>query len=91
MYIKLSEFDFELDPSKIAEYPPEKRGDSKLMVINRAEGTIEHKMFSDFISYFDEGDALIMNNTKVFPARLQGHKEKTGAQIEVFLLRELNS
>ncbi len=90
MSIKLSEFDFELPEDRIAEYPPEKRGDSKLMVIDRKKGTIEHKMFSDFISYFDEGDALIMNNTKVFPARLQGHKEKTGAQIEVFLLRELN-
>lgn len=90
MSIKLSEFDFELPEGRIAEYPPEKRGDSKLMVINREKGTIEHKMFSDFISYFEEGDALIMNNTKVFPARLQGHKEKTGAQIEVFLLRELN-
>lgn len=90
MSVKLSEFDFELAPERIAEYPPERRGDSKLMVIDRATGTIEHKMFSDFLSYFEEGDALIMNNTKVFPARLQGHKEKTGAQIEVFLLRELN-
>ena len=90
MSVKLSEFDFELAPERIAEYPPAKRGDSKLMVINRKEGTIEHKMFSDFLSYFEEGDALITNNTKVFPARLQGHKEKTGAQIEVFLLRELN-
>ena len=90
MSLKLSEFDFELAPERIAEYPPERRGDSKLMVINRKEGTIEHKMFSDFLSYFDEGDAIIINNTKVFPARLQGHKEKTGAQIEVFLLRELN-
>lgn len=90
MSVKLSEFDFELPQERIAEYPPERRGDSKLMVINRKEGTIEHKMFSDFLSYFEEGDALIMNDTKVFPARLQGHKEKTGAQIEVFLLRELN-
>lgn len=90
MSVKLSEFDFELPQERIAEYPPERRGDSKLMVINRKEGTIEHKMFSDFLSYFEEGDALIMNETKVFPARLQGHKEKTGAQIEVFLLRELN-
>ncbi len=90
MAIKLSEFDYELDPKRIAEYPPEKRGGCKLMVIDKEKGTIEHKMFSDFLDYFDEGDALIMNNTKVFPARLQGHKEKTGAKIEVFLLRELN-
>ena len=90
MAVKLSEFDFELDPSRIAEYPPKRRGDSKLMVIDRAKRTIEHKMFSDFLDYFDEGDALIMNKTKVFPARLNGHKEKTGAKIEVFLLRELN-
>ena len=90
MAVKLSEFDFELDPKRIAEYPPEKRGDSKLMVIDREKRTIEHKQFSDFIDYFDEGDTLIMNNTKVFPARLNGHKEKTGAKIEVFLLRELS-
>lgn len=90
MAVKLSEFDFELDPKRIAEYPPKRRGDSKLMVVNRKEKTIEHKMFSDFLDYFDEGDTLIMNNTKVFPARLSGHKEKTGAKIEVFLLRELN-
>jgi S-adenosylmethionine:tRNA ribosyltransferase-isomerase len=90
MAVKLSEFDFELDPKRIAEYPPEKRGDSKLMVIDREKRTIEHKQFSDFIDYFDEGDTLIMNNTKVFPARLNGYKEKTGAKIEVFLLRELS-
>jgi len=90
MAVKLSEFDFELDPSRIAEFPSERRGDSKLMVINREKRTIEHKMFTDFLDYFDEGDTLIMNNTKVFPARLNGHKEKTGAKIEVFLLRELN-
>ncbi len=88
--MKLSEFDFELPKDRIAEYPPEYRGDSKLMVVNRANKTIEHKMFSDFLSYFDEGDAVVVNNTKVFPARLFGHKEKTGAKIEVFLLRELN-
>lgn len=89
--MKLSQFDFELDPSRIAEYPPEKRGTSKLMVVNRAEGTIEHKTFENFLDYFDEGDAIAVNNTKVFPARLFGHKEKTGAKIEVFLLRELNA
>ena len=64
--------------------------ESRLMVLNRKEKTIEHKMFKDVIDYFDEGDVMIMNNTKVFPARLYGNKEKTGDRIEVFLLRELN-
>ncbi|MGB1248873.1 MAG: tRNA preQ1(34) S-adenosylmethionine ribosyltransferase-isomerase QueA [Chitinophagales bacterium] len=89
--MKLSAFDFELPEGRIAEYPAEKRGESRLMVVHRDTGKIEHKMFSDFLSYFQEGDSVIMNNTKVFPARLFGHKEKTGAKIEVFLLRELNS
>jgi len=88
--MKLSEFDFELEHEKIAYYPPKKRGTSKLMVVNREEGTIEHKSFENFLDYFEEGDAIVTNNTKVFPARLFGHKEKTGAKIEVFLLRELN-
>lgn len=88
--MKLSAFDFELAPEKIAHYPPEERGESKLMVLDRKKGTIEHKMFKDFLDYFDDGDTMVMNNTKVFPARLYGHKEKTGAKIEVFLLRELN-
>ena len=89
--MKLSEFDFQLEHEKIAYYPPKKRGTSKLMVVNRSEGTIEHKTFENFLDYFDEGDAVVINNTKVFPARLFGHKEKTGAKIEVFLLRELNA
>jgi len=88
--MKLSEFDFELEHERIAYYPPKKRGTSKLMVIDRAAGTIEHKIFDNFLDYFDEGDTIVINNTKVFPARLFGHKEKTGAKIEVFLLRELN-
>jgi S-adenosylmethionine:tRNA ribosyltransferase-isomerase len=88
--MKLSAFDFELPEGRIAEYPCEKRGESRLMVVHRKTGLIEHKMFSDFLSYFDEGDCIVLNNTKVFPARLYGHKEKTGAKIEVFLLRELN-
>ena len=88
--MKLSEFDFELEHEKIAYYPPKKRGTSKLMVVDREKGTIEHKSFENFLDYFDEGDAIVINNTKVFPARLFGHKEKTGAKIEVFLLRELN-
>jgi S-adenosylmethionine:tRNA ribosyltransferase-isomerase len=88
--MKLSNFNFNLDKELIAKYPSEKRDESRLMVVNRAKGTIEHKVFKDVISYFGEGDTLIVNNTKVFPARLFGQKEKTGAKIEVFLLRELN-
>jgi S-adenosylmethionine:tRNA ribosyltransferase-isomerase len=90
LYImKLSEFKFDLPQSLISLYPAE-RGDARLMVLNRQKKTIEHRKFSDIIDYFDEGDVMVVNNTKVFPARLYGQKEKTGAQIEVFLLRELN-
>jgi S-adenosylmethionine:tRNA ribosyltransferase-isomerase len=88
--MKLSEFDFELPEELIAEYPMENRDESRLMVIHRDTGKIEHKMFKDVLDYFDEGDVMIRNNTKVFPARMYGNKEKTGAKIEVFLLRELN-
>ena len=88
--MKLSHFSFELPKELLAEYPAEHRDESKLMVINRETGKIEHKMFKDVINYFDEGDVMVLNNTKVFPARLYGNKEKTGARIEVFLLRELN-
>lgn len=88
--MKLSHFGFELPEELLAEYPAENRDESKLMVIDRAKGTIEHRMFKDLIEYFDEGDVMVLNNTKVFPARLYGNKEKTGARIEVFLLRELN-
>ena len=88
--MKLSHFGFELPEDRLAEYPAENRDESKLMVIDRAKGTIEHKMFKDLIDYFDEGDVMVLNNTTVFPARLYGNKEKTGARIEVFLLRELN-
>ncbi|AWI25523.1 tRNA preQ1(34) S-adenosylmethionine ribosyltransferase-isomerase QueA [Flavobacterium pallidum] len=89
--MKLSHFNFNLPKELLAEYPAENRDESRLMVINRKEKTIEHKMFKDIIDYFDEGDVMILNNTKVFPARLYGNKEKTGARIEVFLLRELNA
>lgn len=75
----------------LAEYPAEHRDESRLMVLNRKEQTIEHKMFKDVINYFEEGDVMMLNNTKVFPARMYGNKEKTGARIEVFLLRELNA
>ena len=89
--MKLSHFQFNLPPELLAEYPTENRDESRLMVINREKKTIEHKQFKDVIDYFDDGDVFIMNNTKVFPARLYGNKEKTGARIEVFLLRELNA
>ncbi|MGB1217486.1 MAG: tRNA preQ1(34) S-adenosylmethionine ribosyltransferase-isomerase QueA, partial [Saprospiraceae bacterium] len=70
--------------------PSDIRDESRLMVVNRKTGTIEHKVFKDILDYFDDGDVMVLNNTRVFPARLFGHKEKTGAKIEVFLLRELN-
>ena len=89
--MKLSHFNFELPDELLAEYPAENRDESRLMVLNRKEQTIEHKMFKDLIEYFDEDDVMILNDTKVFPARLFGNKEKTGARIEVFLLRELNA
>ena len=89
--MKLSNFDFDLPSELLAEYPSENRDESRLMVVNRKEGTIEHKLFKDLIDYFEEDDVMVLNNTKVFPARLYGNKEKTGARIEVFLLRELNS
>ena len=88
--MKLSHFGFHLPEELLAEYPAENRDESRLMVLDRKKQTIEHKMFKDIINYFDEDDVLILNNTKVFPARLYGNKEKTGARIEVFLLRELN-
>ena len=90
MGMKLSKFNFELPEELLAEYPAANRDESRLMVLNRKEKTIEHKMFKDLKDYFREDDVLVLNNTKVFPARLFGNKEKTGARIEVFLLRELN-
>ena len=89
--MKLSHFNYELPDELLAEYPSEERDEARLMVINRKEGTIEHRVFKDIVDYFDEGDIMVFNNTKVFPARLFGNKEKTGARIEVFLLRELNA
>jgi S-adenosylmethionine:tRNA ribosyltransferase-isomerase len=88
--MKLSQFNFDLPTELIAKHPAEHRDESRLMVIHRDTGTIEHKIFKDVIHYFDDKDIMIFNNTKVFPARLYGRKEKTGAKIEVFLLRELN-
>ncbi len=88
--MKLSQFAFDLPEELIAEYPAENRDESRLMVVHRDTGKFEHKMFKDIIDYIDEEDVMVMNNTKVFPARMYGNKEKTGAKIEVFLLRELN-
>ncbi len=89
--MKLSHFQFNLPTELLAEFPAENRDESRLMVIDRKKGTIEHKMFKDVIDYFGDGDVMVLNNTKVFPARMFGNKEKTGARIEVFLLRELNA
>lgn len=89
--MKLSKFKFDLPEELLAERPTENRDESRLMVVNRKEGTIEHRMFKDIVNYLDEGDVMLLNDTKVFPARLYGNKEKTGAKIEVFLLRELNA
>src|SRR5690554_2899320 len=89
--MKLSDFKLILPPELIALYPPENRDESKMMVVHKDTGEIEHRVFKDIIEYFSEGDIMVMNNTKVFPARLYGNKEKTGAKIEVFLLRELNA
>jgi S-adenosylmethionine:tRNA ribosyltransferase-isomerase len=88
--MKLSKFKFKLPEELIAQYPTDNRDESRLMVLHKADGKIEHKKFKDIIDYFEDKDTFVMNNTKVFPARLYGNKEKTGAQIEVFLLRELN-
>ena len=89
--MKLSMFKFNLPKELLAEYPAKNRDESKLMVVDRATGKITHKKFKDVVNYFDDGDVMIMNDTKVFPARMYGNKEKTGAKIEVFLLRELNA
>jgi S-adenosylmethionine:tRNA ribosyltransferase-isomerase len=88
---KLSQFNFDLPDELLADRPAENRDESRLMVVHRDTGEIEHKMFKDLIDYFDDGDVMIFNNTKVFPARMYGNKEKTGARIEVFLLRELSA
>lgn len=89
--MKLSQFKFKLPDNLIAQYPSPSRDDCKLMVVHRKTGEIEHRIFKDVINYFGDGDVMVFNDTKVFPARLFGNKEKTGARIEVFLLRELNA
>ncbi len=88
--MKLSQFNFKLPENLIALHPSTNRDESRLMVVDRQTGKIDHKIFRDIIEYFSEDDVMVFNNTKVFPARLYGNKEKTGAKIEVFLLRELN-
>lgn len=88
--MKLSQYGYEFDPKMLAKHPTVNRDDSRLMVIDRAKGTIEHLIFKDILNFFDEKDLFVFNDTKVFPARLYGNKEKTGAEIEIFLLRELN-
>ena len=88
--MKLSEFSIEIPEDLVAEYPAEPRDSCRLMVVHRESRKIEHRVFKDILEYFDEGDIMVLNNTRVFPARLLGKKEKTGAKIEVFLLRELN-
>lgn len=89
--MKLSMFKFNLPKELLAEHPSKNRDESKLMIVDRATGKITHKKFKDIINYFDDGDVMVLNDTKVFPARMYGNKEKTGAKIEVFLLRELNA
>jgi S-adenosylmethionine:tRNA ribosyltransferase-isomerase len=88
--MKLSQFKFNIPQELVAYHPAADREESRLMVLDRKAGTIEHRTFKDVLDYFDDGDSMLLNNTRVFPARLIGKKEKTEAKIEVFLLRELN-
>ena len=88
--MKLSQYGYDFSAEMLAKYPADNRDESRLMVLNRKDGTIEHRLFKDILDYFDEKDLFVFNDTKVFPARLYGNKEKTGAEIEIFLLRELN-
>jgi S-adenosylmethionine:tRNA ribosyltransferase-isomerase len=88
--MKLSQFRFDLPLNLIAQHPAKKREDARMMVVHRTTGQIENRHFRDIMEYFDDKDVFVVNNTKVFPARMYGRKEKTGAKIEVFLLRELN-
>jgi S-adenosylmethionine:tRNA ribosyltransferase-isomerase len=88
--MKLSEFKFDLPANLLAMHPAKERDEARMMVVHRDSGKIEHKIFKEILNYFDDGDTIVINDTKVFPARMYGNKEKTGAKIEVFLLRELN-
>lgn len=89
--MKLSQFKFKLPEELIAHHPADNRDESRLLILNRKTGEIKHDVFKSILNYYDDKDVFIFNNTRVFPARLYGNKEKTGAKIEVFLLRELNS
>ena len=88
--MKLSQYGYDFSPEMLAKHPTENRDESRLLVLDRKTGTMEHRIFKDVLDYFDEKDLFVFNDTKVFPARLYGNKEKTGAEIEIFLLRELN-
>ena len=88
--MKLSNYGFDFKPELIAQYPEINRDESRLIVVHRDTGEVEHRLFKDILDYFEEKDRFVFNDTKVFPARLYGNKEKTGAEIEIFLLRELN-
>ena len=88
--MKLSQFKFKLPDDRIAQYPPLHRDECRMLVLHRRTGEIEHMEFKNILDFYDENDVFVFNDTKVFPARLYGNKEKTGARIEVFLLRELN-
>ena len=88
--MKLSQFKFKLPDELIAQEPVAQRDECRMMVVDRKTGEITHHVFKEIINYFDDGDVMVFNDTMVFPARLYGNKEKTGARIEVFLLRELN-
>lgn len=89
--MKLSQFKFNLPDELIASHPTPNRDDARLMIVNRKTGEISHHVFSDILGYYNDGDVMVFNDTRVFPALLYGNKEKTGARIEVFLLRELNA
>ena len=88
--MKLSEFDTGMPRELIASHPTDHRDESRLMVLHRKTGEIEHRIFKEILDYVEAGDTFVFNDTQVFPAKLYGNKEKTGARIEVFLLRELN-
>ena len=88
---RLSEFEFEIPENLVAQNPPKTRDACKLMVVNKENGDIQHKKFSDITDLFNKGDVLVLNNTKVFPARLYATKDKSDAKVEVFLLRELEN
>ncbi len=89
--MKLSEFEYKHGPDSVAQFPPEHRDEARLLVLHKKTGEIEHRIFKEIIDYFDDRDVMVFNDTKVFPARMYGNKEKTGAKIEAFLLRELNT